>query len=68
VKLGSVCYVHQQVATHESFAQPLVDAEQATAEVQLPEIAQTIYVRMKRIAADGFPGDFEPVQTFEAGR
>jgi hypothetical protein len=25
-------------------------------------------VRMKRIAADGFPGDFEPVQTFEAGR
>ncbi len=57
-----------QVATHESFAQPLVDAEQATAEVQLPEIAQTIYVRMKRIAADGFPGDFEPVQTFEAGR
>ena len=57
-----------QVATRESFAQPLVDAEQTAAEVQLPEIARTIYVRMKRIAADGFPGEFEPVQTFESGR
>lgn len=57
-----------QVATHESFGDPLIDREQVETEVALPEVAQTVYVRVKRIARDGFPGEFEPVQTFERGR
>ncbi len=57
-----------QVATHESFADPLIDREQVDTEVTLPEVAQPLYVRVKRIAPDGFPGEFEPVQIFERGQ
>ena len=57
-----------QVAAHESFAEPLVDAEQTASEVTLPDLPRTLFVRLKRIAKDGFPGDFEPVQAFEPAR
>lgn len=57
-----------QIATHYSFADLLVDTEGAVSEVRLPDVAKTLYVRMKRIATNGFPGDFEPVQAFEPSR
>lgn len=57
-----------QVSAHQSFADLLVDREQLATEVQLPDIAQMLYVRLKRISSEGFPGEFEPVQIFEPSR
>lgn len=54
-----------QMARQGDFAAPVVDTEVRSAEVAVPG-AGLMYVRIKRIAADGYAGDFEATQFFDA--
>ncbi|HEX5394615.1 MAG TPA: FecR domain-containing protein [Rhodocyclaceae bacterium] len=54
-----------QMARQENFVSPVVDAEVRSTEVAVPGNG-LMYVRIKRIAADGYAGDFEATQFFDA--
>lgn len=54
-----------QMARQENFAAPVVDTEVRSTEVAVPGTG-LMYVRIKRIAADGYAGDFESTQFFDA--
>lgn len=54
-----------QMASRADFAAPLVDIEAGVAEAAVPPDAGPVYVRIKRIAPDGFAGEFEPTQIFD---
>jgi len=54
-----------QIARQGDFSAPLFDAELAEAQIAIPEGAGPLYVRIKRIAPDGFGGEFETAQVFD---
>lgn len=54
-----------QMARQENFASPVIDVEVRSTEVAVPG-SGLMYVRIKRIAADGYAGDFEATQFFDA--
>jgi hypothetical protein len=54
-----------QMARQENFASPVMDMEVRSTEVAVPGPG-LMYVRIKRIAADGYAGDFEATQFFDA--
>lgn len=57
-----------QMALGDDFASPLVDTELGTNEVTVPDAGGPVYVRLKRIAADGASSDYEAVQLFHVTR
>lgn len=54
-----------QMASRADFAVPLVDTEASVAEAAVPRDAGPLYVRIKRIAPDGYAGEFEAAQFFD---
>lgn len=54
-----------QMASRADFAVPLVDSEASVAEAAVPPDGGPLYVRIKRIAPDGYAGEFEAVQFFD---
>lgn len=54
-----------QMARQADFANPVVDTEVRSTEVSIPGTG-LMYVRIKRIAMDGYAGDFEATQFFDA--
>lgn len=57
-----------QIALRDDFAAPMLDTEVDANEVAVPESAGPVYVRLKRIAADGASSDYEAVQLFNAAK